>query len=161
MAETVHLTLTANGVRIEGESTQTTLNRADTIECVSFENNVALAVTAFGGAATGRRRHKAIVIRKRIDKSSPLLAKALVENQTVEGIFRFYRPDSAGETEEFFSIEIGSGRVSSLSQLVASTLDPATTALPPLEEVAFVYDRIVWTDPIADIRFEDRVSGSP
>ena len=37
MAETVHLFLKANGTDIKGESTQTSLGRADSIECVYYE----------------------------------------------------------------------------------------------------------------------------
>ena len=43
MAETVHLYLKANGTAIKGESTQVSLGREDSIECVYFESSVRTA----------------------------------------------------------------------------------------------------------------------
>ena len=97
MAETVHLYLKANGSDIKGESTQTSLGRADSIECLYFEDSVRTARETGSGRATGRRTYEPIVMRKRIDKSSPLLVKALCNNEVVEGIFKFFRPNPAGD----------------------------------------------------------------
>lgn len=54
MAETVHLTLLAEGEQIEGDSSETTLGRENTIECVQFEQAAAVPLSAT--AAAGRRR---------------------------------------------------------------------------------------------------------
>lgn len=43
MAETVHLYLKANGADINGESTQTSLGREGSIECLFFEDAVRTA----------------------------------------------------------------------------------------------------------------------
>ena len=147
MAETVHGSLTANGSSVEGESTQTSLGRENTIECVYFSDSVRTAREKGTGMATGRRAHEPIVIRKRIDKSSPLLAKALCNNEVVEGTFKFFRPNPAGDgtTEQFFTIEIAEGRVASITRVVPDCLDPASSSAPPLEEVSFVYHTITWT----------------
>ena len=67
MAETVHLQLKANGSDIKGESTQTSLGRADTIECVHFESGIKTARETGSGLATGRRQHEPLLFRKRID----------------------------------------------------------------------------------------------
>ena len=53
MAETVHLYLKANGTDIKGESTQTSLGRQDSIECVYYEQGVKTAREAGSGMATG------------------------------------------------------------------------------------------------------------
>jgi len=57
--------------------------------------------------ATGERTYEPIRIAKRIDKSSPLLAKALCNNEVIEATFKFYRPDPAGSgtQEHFYTIE--------------------------------------------------------
>lgn len=147
MAESVHLTLDANGTTIEGESTQTSLGRENTIECLYFEDSVRTAREKGTGMATGRRTYEPIVIRKRIDKSSPLLAKALCNNEVIEGTFKFYRPSPAGDgtTQQFFTVEIAEGRIASIKRISPDTIDPASSAEPPTEEVGFVFHTITWT----------------
>ena len=157
MAETVHLFLKANGSDIKGESTQTSLERGDSIECLYYEQEVVTAREAGSGMATGRRQYKPLVIRKRIDKSSPLIAKALAENQVIEGTFKFFRPNPAGDgtTEQFFTVAIKKGRVASLRQFNPDTIVPATSTEPPMEEVTFVFHTIAWTFTNGGVTHED------
>jgi type VI secretion system secreted protein Hcp len=160
-AETVHLFLKANGANIQGDSTVTSLGRENTIQCLAFENKVATAREASSGLATGRRTYEPIVIRKRIDKSSPLLAKALAQNEVIEGVFRFYRPNPAGDgtTQHFFTVEIKGGRVASYRPYVPDTFVPATATQPPLEEVAFVFQTIRYRYEPNGIEFQDTAMG--
>src|SRR5215470_7613292 len=104
MAETVHLFLKAGGSDIKGESTQQSLDRKDSIECLYYEQEVITAREAGTGMATGRRQYQPLLIRKRIDKSSPLIAKALAENQKIEATLKFFRPNPTGDgtTEQFY-----------------------------------------------------------
>ncbi len=147
MAETVHLFLKANGNDIKGEPTQISLGRADSIECLEFQTSVKTARETGSGLATGRRQHEPIRILKRIDKSSPLLYKALARNEVVDGKFMFYRPNPTGDgtTEQFYTIEIKQGRISSIKQEVENCIEPASSNLPPLESVEFVFHTITWT----------------
>jgi type VI secretion system secreted protein Hcp len=143
MAETVHLVLTANGAVIQGESTQVSLER----KCVYYEQSVKTAREAGSGMATGRRQYDPITIRKRIDKSSPLLFKAMVENQVINGKFKFFRPNPTGDgtTEQFFTVEIDQGRISGYKNYVPDTIEPASSTDPPLEEIQFVFHTISMT----------------
>ena len=161
MAQTVHLFLKANGSDIKGESTQASMGRADSIECVSFGSGVTSAREAASNLATGRRQHEPITIRKRIDKASPLLAKALVENQQIEGVFKFYRPNPTGDgtTEQFFTVAIKGGWVFSQKLFILNTLDPEQASEPPLEEVGFVFHTINWTYTNGGIEHEDNWAG--
>src|SRR5262245_66580673 len=133
MAETVHLYLKANGADIQGESTQTSLGRENSIECVYYRQAVMTAREAGSGMATGRRQYDPLLIRKRIDKSTPLIAKALVENQAIEGTFKFFRPNPNGDgtTEQFYTVVIKQGRVASFSQVSPDSIQPATSSDPP------------------------------
>ncbi|NVB38324.1 type VI secretion system tube protein Hcp [Pseudenhygromyxa sp. WMMC2535] len=147
MAETVHLYLKANGTDIQGESTQVSLGRGDSIECLYFEDSVRTAREKGSGMATGRRTFEPIVIRKRIDKSSPLLAKALCNNEVIEASFKFFRPSPSGDgtTEHFFTVEIGEGRLASIERVSPDTIDPASALEPPSERVAMVFHNVTWT----------------
>jgi len=157
MAETVHLFLKANGNDIKGESSQTSLGREGSIECFSFRDSIRTAREAGSGVATGRRTYEPVIITKRIDKSSPLLAKALCDNETIDGIFKFYRPSPGGDgtTEQFFTVEISRGRVSYVNRVSPDTFDPAAAARPPLEEVGFVFHTIKWTYTDGGIEHQD------
>ena len=93
MAETVHLYLKANGQAINGDSTQHSLGRENSIECIFYEQKVLTAREAGSGMATGRRQYEPIVIRKRIDKSKPL--KWLVRNRQRSGIQTRYEAEKA------------------------------------------------------------------
>jgi type VI secretion system secreted protein Hcp len=157
MAETVHLYLKANGSDVKGESTQTSLERQDSIECLYYEQQVITAREAGSGMATGRRQYQPLLIRKRIDKSSPLIAKALTENQAIEAQFKFFRPNPSGDgtTEQFFTVAIKQGRVASIKQVNPDTIVPATSTEPPMEEVAFVFHTIAWTYTNGGVTHED------
>lgn len=160
MAETVHLFLKANDVAIQGDSTQTSEGRADSIECISYEQEAITAREGGSAQATGRRQYKPLMIRKRIDKSSPLLAKALCENQVIDATFKFYRPRPGGDgtTENFYNVAIKKGRLASLKQVSPDCLAPALSPLsdaPPLEEVGFVFHSIEWTYLDGGIQHED------
>ena len=107
--------------------------------------------------ATGRRTHGPIVIRKRIDRATPLLAKALVQNEVEAGTFRFYRTGDDGTEQHFFTIDFQQGRVSSQTTYSSDNVAAAGVAgsSPFMEEVRFVYRRISWTYEPGGITFED------
>jgi type VI secretion system secreted protein Hcp len=146
MAETVHLKLKANGADIQGESTQKDLDRENSIECLSFKDNVRTARELGSRAAVGRRVHEPIEFIKRIDKSSPLLAKALCRNEKIDGTFNFFRPNPAGDgtTEQFFTVEISNGRIDSIERISPNAHDPAASNAPPMEIIRVVYHTIRW-----------------
>ncbi|MEZ4452878.1 MAG: type VI secretion system tube protein TssD [Nannocystaceae bacterium] len=162
MAETVHLTIKANGNTIQGESTQLDLDRENTIECLLFRDSVRTARELGSRAAVGRRVHEPLEIIKRIDASSPLLAKALCRNEKIEGTFRFYRPSPSGDgtTEQFFSVEITDGRIDSIERCSPNSIDPASSKEPPMETVRFVYHTIRWVYEPSGAEYVDRWSNS-
>jgi type VI secretion system secreted protein Hcp len=146
MAETVHLYLKASGTDIQGESTQLSLGRENSIECVQFKDSVRTAREKGSGIAVGRRSYEPIEILKRIDKSSPLIAKALCKNEKIDAEFKFFRPNPGGDgtTEQFFTIKIENGRIEAVERYVPNSADPAESQLPPLETVRFVFHTITW-----------------
>jgi type VI secretion system secreted protein Hcp len=148
MAEPVLLFLKANGKDIAGDGPRKTPGRdRPPIECITFEHAVNTARETATGAATGRRTYDPIVIRKRIDASSVLLAKAMVNNEVIEGNFLFFRPGGPadGSAQPFYTIEITDGRLAGLRQYVPDTTDAAHAAAPPLEELKLTFHRIKWT----------------
>lgn len=158
-AETVHLYLKANGTDIPGDSTKHSLGRADTIECVAFNFEVYPEQEVQTGRSTGRSRYEPIRIIKRIDRSSPLLLKALTQNENIDARFRFYRPNPIGDgtTEQFYTIEIAQARIVGVRTWVPNVIDPATAAMPEFEEVSFVFNTINWTFEPGGVTHQDVV----
>jgi len=97
------------------------------------------------------------MIRKRIDKSTPLLAKSLCRNEVIEGTFKFFRPNPTGDgtTEQFFTVVVKQGRINSQKLVNPDVIVPATATEPPLEEVSFVFHTIEWTYTNGGISHED------
>src|SRR3990172_3706341 len=147
MAETVHLLLKSNGSDVKGDSTQESLGRKDSIECISYEQSVSNTTDDATKMATGRRQYTPITICKRIDKASPLLIKALANNEKIEGGFKFFRPSLAGDgtTAQFYTVTIKEGPVSAIMQASPDTLSASSAAEPLCEHVAFVFKTINWT----------------
>ena len=157
MAQTVHLWLKANGADVQGDSTITSMERENTIECVYFESSVRTGREAGSGASTGRRSYEPIVFRKRIDKSTPLLYKALANNEVIEGTFKFYRPSPSGDgtSEQFYTIEFSNGRVASFKAVSPDSIDPASATHPPLEEISIMFETISWTYEPSGVMHQD------
>jgi type VI secretion system secreted protein Hcp len=144
MSESVYITLKINGERIRGDSTVMSMGREGTIEAISFAHSVSSAHAATGGQS-GRRVYEPIVLRKRIDRSSPLLWKALCQNQTVEAVCRFYRPNPAGDGthEQFFTMEVEGGRI--VDHKIISTDNISDPLQPALEEIRIHFATLTMT----------------
>jgi len=147
MAQTVHLKLQIDGNDIEGESTVSSLEREDTIECLSFDYMLTVPYDATG-RFTGRRRHEPVVFHKRVDKSTPLLLKALCRNEPVNSAeFMFFRPSpgGSGAEERFFTVRLEHGYITSVKQVSEHAIIGGEADPPMMEKVEFVFKTITWT----------------
>lgn len=130
-ADDVILYLVVNGVDIEGENT--TAGREGSIVVFSVGSSV---VVPSGGPSPAQ--HKPFTITKPIDKSTPLILKALVQGEIVSSAeFRFYRPTPGGD-QHYYTVLLENGRVTSASAV-------SDVAGVPVEMVGFEYQRITWT----------------
>ena len=159
MSKPVALFLTINGVQVQGESEQSSLGRAQSIECVHYHQAIDTPSQISSGKGTARRQYGPPPIRKRIDKASPLIAKALIQNSVVEGLFKFFRTKDDGTLEQFYTTQIRQARIASFSQYLPDVLAPATASEPPLEEVTFVFQSIEWTYTTGGVTYQDSSPG--
>lgn len=156
----IHLTLEIDGNWIEGESTIASMDRENTIEVWSYRYEVITPREPATGSLTGRRQHSPIIITKKIDKSSPLLFKALAQNEPVnKAEFRFYRPaaGSSGAEEHYMTVLIENGYVSSYRTFTLSDYTGVGTLL--IEEVSFVFQDITITYEIGGATHKDSWRG--
>jgi type VI secretion system secreted protein Hcp len=163
MADTLSLTLTANGADIEGDSTVTSLERADTIEVLSLEQTVSRPFDRATLQPTGRRIYAPIRFTKRLDRSTPRLRQALINNEVLAGHFRWFRPDpdGGGTTEHFMTLRFTQGRLTRCALRLPDTLGAETASLPALEEIELTVGTIEWEWEDGGVVFTDTVNVAP
>ncbi len=163
MAQTVHLNLEIDGNDVEGESTVSSMEREGTIECASFKYSLTTPRKEATGKLTGKRQHRPVEIIKRVDNSTPLLLRALCQNQPVtRAKFRFFRPNpgGSGAEEHFFTVLLEHGYVASVSQLSEDGIMGGEAAPPMMEEIAFVFQDITWTYEMNGATHKDSWKGN-
>jgi type VI secretion system secreted protein Hcp len=159
MAQTIHLKLQIDGNDIVGESTVASLDRADTIECSTFEDSLEIPFEAATGRSTTRRRYTPIRICKRIDQTTPLLFKALCRNEPVNRAeFRFFRPniDGSGAEQHFLTIVLGQDtRITKISRFSKDNLMAGENSPPMMEYVEFTFSDITVTYEDGGVEHQD------
>jgi len=147
MTTSIRLTLSVDGDQLEGEGDGGP--GADYIDCLAFTDGVTTD-QAPTGRSLGRRHFEPVVLRKRIDRTSPQLLDALTQNQPVGATFRFFRPSADGTEEHYFTVEIPSGRIITIERSWSND-DPHEA-----EDVGIAPQAIVWTDVPTGITTESR-----
>jgi len=134
------LWLSIEGNFIEGESTTPSFERENTIECCGLKHAVAgLQASAKPVGVT----HSPVTIVKRVDKASPLLYKALCENERVDyAEFRFFRPTSTGGEEHYLTILLEEAAIVDIKKTVH--MDGIIMQDLDLQYVSFTFRRITW-----------------
>ncbi len=136
MTTAIRLSVTANGEQIEGDGVAD--GDSGFVDCLSFSDGIATD-QAPTGRSLGRRHYSPIVVRKRIDRTSPRLLAALSQNEQVEAVLRFYRLTTDLGLEHFFTVEITGGRIISIERSWAAD-EPSE-----VEVVAIAPTAITWT----------------
>jgi type VI secretion system secreted protein Hcp len=113
------------------------------IECVGFESGVTAVRAARQGLATGRRTHSPIVVRKRVDRASPLLLQAVCTNDLLEARFDFLRPEAPSVSSAvFYTVTLFEARIVSVRQLVTEPAPAArSVGSTPMEELSLEFQR--------------------
>lgn len=86
--------------------------------------------------------HQPAIVIKPIDKSSPLFAKCINDNEEIECIFSFYRINENGGLELYYKIRLGRATLSSLKTDFPHSLD--NNAMNPQEILSIKYKDISW-----------------
>lgn len=112
--------------------------REGTVEVRELTHKIYLPTDPDDGSLTGTRKHQALVIRKLLDKSSPLLFKMLCTGQTIPKIdFTYYEINDRGEEMPFQRITLERVKVADYHMINANILGWA-------EDVAFRYEKITF-----------------
>jgi type VI secretion system secreted protein Hcp len=160
MAESISLTLTANGDDIEGDNLNTSLERQNTIEVLKFEQSMFVNIDRASLRPSGRRVYAPVKFSKRLDRSTVLLRQALNQNQVIAGNFRWFRPNPAGDgtTQHFFTLAFTGGRITRCELQLPDVLQAESSTLPPMELVELMFDGVTWTWEDGGIEHTDSIS---
>jgi type VI secretion system secreted protein Hcp len=128
------------------------------IACIAYEQKGVLQ----NGPVP--RHYSPIVIRKEIDRSSPILWEAMIKMQVIAGDFRFFRPENrqlggagGGVDFQYYTVNIKNARIIGIRQVTENVRNPEQARLPDYEEVTIAYDAITWTFTDGGITASDNV----
>ena len=129
--------------QIKGSVTQK--GREGQIAVYAYHHEVISPRDTASGLPTGKRQHKPLSVTKEIDKSTPLLFKALETNEVLtEVILNFYATSPNGMEVQSFTIKITNASIASVGENMSlNKIDPGIK-LPVLEEITFTYQKIEW-----------------
>ncbi len=140
--------------QIEGSAVQA--GREGTMEIYGWSHEVVSPRDAASGLPTGKRQHTPIVVTKPVDKSSPLLMKALVMNENLpEVTLRLYRPSRTGKEEQYFTITLTNATIAGIRQEQLNNKYPENMRHEVREHVSFTYQKITWTYEDGGVTAED------
>ena len=113
------------------------------IHTCSFE--VKTARDAASGRSTGRRQYSPAIFRKDVSKITPLLHKALVQNQNVDMLVKFFRSgDDGTQLVHYYSIKLLGGHIAAIKMVNPYSAD-AASADQDWEEFQVTFNEVVHT----------------
>lgn len=133
--------------QIKGGVTQK--GREDSIMAFAVSHAIISPRDQASGLPSGKRMHKPYVITKELDKSSPLLYNALVNNENLTEItIKFFAPQlkaatGTGAEVNNFTVKLTNANIASIDFKLVK--NPETQKEEVMEEVAFTYQKINWT----------------
>jgi type VI secretion system secreted protein Hcp len=133
---------------IKGSVTQK--GREGKIMVIAVNHEIMSPRDAASGQATGKRQHKPFVITKEIDKSTPLLYNALVNNENITTWeLQFFTAKKAGpgagaETNHY-TVKLTNASIVDIKSIMLNNKNPDLVHYAEYEEIAFTYQKIEWT----------------
>ena len=144
---------------IKGSVTQK--SREGKIQVIAVSHDIISPRDPASGLPTGKRMHKPMVVTKELDKASPLLYSALVNNENIsEWELQFWTPQikaatGTGQEVQHYSVKLVNANVASIAFRMANNRHPDLMKFSEYEEIAFTYQKIIWTWNDGGITAED------
>ncbi|HTO92216.1 MAG TPA: Hcp family type VI secretion system effector [Candidatus Sulfotelmatobacter sp.] len=134
---------------IKGSVTQK--GREGKIMVIAVSHEIISPRDPASGLPTGKRMHKPYVITKELDKSTPLLYNALVNNENLPTWeIEFWTPQlsaatGTGQEKQHYTVELTNANIASIAFRMPNNKHPDLAKYAEYEEVAFTYQKITWT----------------
>ena len=134
----------------------------DTIEAFSVDHEIVSPRDPQSGLPTGQRMHKPLTVKIAIDKATPLLWNAMVNNESLpEVTLDFYAPGAGGQVAQAFSIKLTNAVIAEMHLHTGPVAQASMQKLESYEEVAFTYQKIEWTWQQGNVRAADDWQSRP
>jgi type VI secretion system secreted protein Hcp len=155
MALNAYLRLTGQTQgEIKGSVTQK--GREGSIMVIAFNHEIISPRDAASGLPTGKRMHKPVTVVKEVDKSSPLLFNVLTNNENLKTWeLQFWQPSATGAEKQHYKIQLVNANIASIRSYMLNNKNPELMKFSEAEEVAFTYQKIIWTWNDGGITAED------
>lgn len=129
--------------------------REGSIMVTAVHHEVVSPRDAASGLPTGKLQHKPLVITKEVDPASPILYKLLTTNEKITSFrLQFWKPGASGQEVQYFTIELVNASIATISARMLDNKNPELARYAFREEIAFTYEKIVWTWVDGGIRTE-------
>ena len=151
MSNPAYLWLTdTNGSPVVGGSMVS--GRLGAIELKAVAHHLTIPVSGNTGRLTGTRVHTPIVVQKEFDKTTPVLIRALCENQTLKSAtIKMYQIDDAGIEREYFNIILENVKITGITP----NLFPGSGTGTHTETIELRYEAITWKHCDGNIFYRD------
>ncbi|MDU2941730.1 MAG: Hcp family type VI secretion system effector [Enterobacteriaceae bacterium] len=137
MANLIYLTLNGEkqGLISAGCSSMASIgNKAQ----IAHIDQIMVLALEHGVTRSQNVNHLALTIRKPVDKATPLLNRAITENEILTCDFEFYRTNRFGMNEMYYKIKLLKARVASIHLIVPHTITNSDGQ--PEESISFIYE---------------------
>jgi|JI9StandDraft_2_1071091.scaffolds.fasta_scaffold336705_2 type VI secretion system secreted protein Hcp len=122
--------------KINGSVTQK--GHENSIMVIAVSHEIVSPRDPASGLPTGKRQHKPFVITKELDKSTPILYNALVNNENLPNFdLTVLQPGPKGSAPKAYTVRLMNANIASIKALVGE--DGKV-----IEQVAFTYQKIEW-----------------
>lgn len=134
---------------IKGSVTQK--GREGKIMVIATDHQIVSPRDIASGLPTGKRQHKPLIITKEIDRSTPLLYNALVNNENLPMVqIQYWAPQikaasGVGSEVQYYTVTLTNANIASIRQAMPNNHDPALSNRSAYEEVSLTYQKIQWT----------------
>jgi type VI secretion system secreted protein Hcp len=125
--------------------------REGQIMVIAMDHAITSPRDAASGLATGKRQHGALMIAKELDRSSPQLRTALVNNEVLsEVVLMFWQPQlraatGMGSEVQYFTITLKNASISGIREVMPNNKVSDLAQRAAYEEVQLTYQSITWT----------------
>lgn len=146
MANLIYLTLNGQlqGLISSGCSSRASIgNKAQTIHL----DQIMIYELSHGLTRNQNVNHQTVIIKKPVDKSSPLLNKSITENETLTCNFEFYRTNQAGINELYYKIKLIDATIKDIRLSSPDSLN--NPGGQPTEMISFTYNSVEWEHCLA------------
>ena len=155
MALNAYLKLTgATQGEIAGSVTQA--GREDSIMVIATAHEIVSPRDAASGLPTGKRQHKPFVVTKEIDKSTPLLMNALVNNENITNLeCRYWQPSASGQEVQHYTVTLTNASIAGVRSEMLNNKYAENMQHKEREHLSFCYQKVTMTWEDGGITAED------